>query len=196
MQVAPVKRRVFHNKIVNEMMNIIKEIKESTSEYGSAVADFEIVSELGRGAYGVVYKVKARKDNNVYALKKIPMKHMKVKHQREALQEMLLLKKLSHPNIIRYYSSFIESESLYILMEYGAGGDLHVLLKKLRTQKRYLSEKEIWRFAYEIALGLSYLHSHNIIHRDIKCLNIFLTEKRSIKVVMIHNKIDRRSRSF
>eukprot|EP00826_Nyctotherus_ovalis_P034540 TRINITY_DN2889_c0_g4_i4.p1 TRINITY_DN2889_c0_g4~~TRINITY_DN2889_c0_g4_i4.p1 ORF type:complete len:592 (+),score=135.20 TRINITY_DN2889_c0_g4_i4:225-2000(+) len=164
------------------MMSIIREIKETTSEYGNAVADFELLAELGRGAYGVVYKVRARKDNNVYALKKIPMKHMKIKHQREALQEMLLLKKLSHPNIIRYYASFIESENLYILMEFGAGGDLHALLKKLRGQKRYLAEKEIWRFAYEIALGLGYLHAHNIIHRDIKCLNIFLTEKRTIKI--------------
>lgn len=183
MQVAPVKRTSPSPKIVNEMMSIIREIKETTSEYGKAVGDFELLGELGRGAYGVVYKVRARRDNSVYALKKIPMKHMKIKHQREALQEMLLLKKLSHPNIIRYYASFIESDNLYILMEFGAGGDLHALLKKLRGQKRYLAEKEVWRFAYEIALGLGYLHAHNIIHRDIKCLNIFLTDKRTIKVV-------------
>ena len=165
------------------MKNIIKEIKQTTSEYGNSMADFEIVSELGRGSYGVVYKVKARKNhNNIYALKKLPMMHMKARHQREALQEMLLLKKLSHPNIIRYYSSFIEFECLYILMKFAAGGDLHSMLRRMRNQKRYLSEREVWRYAHEIGLGLSYLHSHNIIHRDIKCLNIFLTEKRIIKV--------------
>ena len=107
---------------------IIKQITESQSEYGNSMTDFEIVAELGRGSYGVVYKVKAHKDHdNVYALKKIPMKHLKLKHQREALQEMLLLKKLAHPNIIRYYASFIEAESLHILMEYAAGGDLYAV---------------------------------------------------------------------
>ena len=169
--------------IVHEMTNIIKEIKQTTSEYGNSLADFDIISELGRGSYGVVYKVKAHKSNdNIYALKKLPIKHMKVRHQREALQEMLLLKKLSHPNIIKYYASFIESDCLYILMEFGAGGDLHAMLKKMRSQKHYLPEKEIWRYAYEISSGLGYLHCHNIIHRDIKCLNIFLSEKHTIKV--------------
>jgi len=165
------------------MPTIIKEITETTSEYGNSMSDFEILSELGRGSYGVVYKVKSKKDHeNIYALKKIPMKHMKVKHQREALQEMLLLKKISHPNIIRYYASFIESECLYILMEYAAGGDLYALLKKMKGRKKYFAEKEVWRFAYEIGLGLGYLHGHNIIHRDIKCLNIFLNENRTVKV--------------
>ena len=164
------------------MPSIIKEITDTPSEYGNCMADFEILSELGRGSYGIVYKVKAHKDNNVYALKKIPMKHMKVKHQREALQEMLLLKRLSHQNIIRYYASFIEYECLHILMEYAAGGDLYAMLKKMKGRKKYFAEKEIWRYAQEIGQGLGYLHSHCIIHRDIKCLNIFLNENKSIKV--------------
>ncbi len=165
------------------MPSIIKEITEAHSEYGNSMADFEILSELGRGSYGVVYKVRARKDSdNVYALKKIPMKHMKPKHQREALQEMLLLKKLSHPNIIRYYASFIEGECLNILMEYAAGGDLYAVLKKMKGRKKYFAEKEVWRYAYEIGSGLGYLHSHGVIHRDIKCLNIFLDVNRNIKV--------------
>ena len=146
------------------------------------MADFEIVSELGRGSYGVVYKVKSRKNGTIFALKKIPINHMKPKNQRESLQEMLILKKLSHPNIIRYYSSFIEFECLYILMEFGAGGDLQSMVKKMRSQKRYLTEKEIWRYGLELAQGLEYLHAHGIIHRDIKCLNIFLNDKRCIKV--------------
>ena len=110
------------------MKSIIKEIKETPSEYGNSVNDFKIQGELGRGSYGIVYKVQAVKDDNkVYVLKKIMMKHLKSKHQREALQEVLILRKLVHPNIIRYYASFIESECLYILMEYAAGGDLYAV---------------------------------------------------------------------
>ncbi len=113
------------------MPSIIKEITSTQSEYGNSMADFEVVAELGRGSYGVVYKVKAHKDHdNVFALKKIPMRHLKLKHQREALQEMLLLKKLAHPNIIHYYASFIESDCLHILMEYAAGGDLYAVMDR------------------------------------------------------------------
>lgn len=106
----------------------MKEIREAQSEYGNSMADFKILNELGRGSYGIVYKVQALKDkNNVYVLKKIAIKHLKPKHQREALQEVLILRKLEHPNIIRYYTSFLESDSLYILMEYAAGGDLQTV---------------------------------------------------------------------
>lgn len=110
------------------MANIMNDIKESQSEFGNTLSDFKIITELGRGSYGIAYKVQAVKDNNnIYVLKKIPIKHMKQKHQREALQEVLILKNLKHPNIIRYYASFIEADSLFILMEYAAGGDLYAV---------------------------------------------------------------------
>ncbi len=59
------------------------------------------------------------------------------------------------------------------------------MLKKMRSRKKFFAEKEIWRYAYEIGLGLGYLHAHNIIHRDVKCLNIFLDENRTIKVFLL-----------
>ena len=109
--------------------NLVKELRETQSEYGNSLKDFKILDELGRGSYGVAYKVEAlRNSNTVYVLKKIPMKHLKSKSQREALQEVQILRKLTHPHIIRYYTSFIEEESLYILMEYAAGGDLYSVL--------------------------------------------------------------------
>ena len=56
------------------------------------------------------------------------------------------------------------------------------LLKKQQQECKPLPEREVWKLTYQIVLGLEYLHSHNIIHRDIKCLNIFLTNDRNIKV--------------
>ena len=164
------------------MPKIIKEINKSSPELGNSIADFEILSELGRGSYGVVLKVRSRKNGQMYALKKLPMKHMKPKHQKEALQEVLLLKRLSHPNIIHYYISFVENDCLYILMELAVEGDLDKLIKKAKKRKKLFPEKEIWRFAYEIASGLKYLHENNIIHRDIKCLNILLSNQMTVKV--------------
>ena len=94
------------------------------SYIGAGLSDFKIHKELGRGSYGIIYKVESAINHQIYVMKKISMKHMKAKHQKEALQEVLILKKMSHPNIIKYYSSFIEEETLYIIMEYAAGGDL------------------------------------------------------------------------
>ena len=67
---------------------------------------------------------------------------------------------------------------LHIVMEYAESGDLYQLLKTQKRKRKYFCEKDLWMFAYEILLGLEYLHSKSIIHRDIKTLNIFLSEKQ------------------
>ena len=56
------------------------------------------------------------------------------------------------------------------------------MLKEQRTRRKYFSEKDIWDYAFQICQAVEYLHSKNIIHRDIKCLNIFLNEERQIKL--------------
>lgn len=56
------------------------------------------------------------------------------------------------------------------------------MLKDQRTKKKYFSEKDIWDYAYQICQAVEYMHQKNIIHRDIKCLNIFLTSTKQIKL--------------
>jgi NIMA (never in mitosis gene a)-related kinase len=102
--------------------------------------------------------------------------------RREAMKEVQILKKLDHPNIIKYYGSFVEDQSLFIVMEYAEGGDLHRVLKEQKDLGKRFSEKELWTFAYEISLAVSALHSRWIIHRDIKCMNILLTGDRHVKI--------------
>ena len=57
-------------------------------------------------------------------MKKINMKHIKLKNQKEALKEAQILKKVRNTNIIRFYASFVEEDHLYIIMELAEGGDL------------------------------------------------------------------------
>ena len=75
--------------------------KTHTTNIGSQLSDFEIISELGRGAYGVVSKVKSLIDNNLYVIKMMDLKHMKEKQQRECWKEASILKKIHHTNIIK-----------------------------------------------------------------------------------------------
>ncbi len=111
----------------------MRELKLAQSEYGTGLKDFRMITELGRGAYGIAYKVEAlRRANAVFVLKKIPIKHLRPRQQRDALREVQILRRISHPHIIRYHTSFIEEESLYILMEYAAGGDLYSVSYMMR----------------------------------------------------------------
>ena len=102
---------------------------------------------------------------------------MKQKSQEAALKEVMILQNLDHPHIIKYFHSFIEQDWLYILMEYAQGGDLHSLMRKKRSEHKHFSENQIWRWAYEIWLGVKYMHEKSIIHRDIKSLSEYIFNK-------------------
>ncbi|EGR33342.1 protein kinase domain protein [Ichthyophthirius multifiliis] len=171
-------------------------MEENKKLIGSSTTDFTIIKELGRGSYGVVYKVFSNINKKEYVLKKINIKHMKQKHQTEALKEAQILRKVKNDNIIRYYTSFVENYCLYIVMEYADGGDLQQvsnffikqiqffkkLLRDKREKKKCFSESQIWEFAQDLIKAVDYLHRNNIIHRDIKTLNIFLTKDNKIKL--------------
>ena len=58
------------------------------------------------------------------------------------------------------------------------------MIKKLKSKSKFFTEKEIWKFAWELVQALNYLHNNNIIHRDIKTQNIFLTKENNIKVYL------------
>lgn len=146
------------------------------------LSDYQIQGELGRGSYGVVYRALNLKDNQVYVLKKINVSHLSAKHQADAYKEIQILRQLNHPNIIKYFGSFVEESTVNIVMEYAEGGDLHRLLRTQRDKGKHMSEKEVWRYAFELSAAIAYLHEHNIIHRDIKCMNVFLTKDKRVKL--------------
>eukprot|EP01022_Parablepharisma_sp_SALTPOND_P000811 TRINITY_DN105092_c1_g1_i1.p1 TRINITY_DN105092_c1_g1~~TRINITY_DN105092_c1_g1_i1.p1 ORF type:complete len:1343 (-),score=129.35 TRINITY_DN105092_c1_g1_i1:3311-6964(-) len=113
-----------------------QQTKMSDKHYGTSLKQYRIIKELGRGSYGVVYKVESRQyPNEYFVLKEIPISHLTSTSQTEALQEVLILRKLSHPHIIKYYASFIENGRLYILMEHASNGDLYQVKSQANTQK-------------------------------------------------------------
>lgn len=87
-----------------------------------------MVDEIGRGAFGVVYKCRLKDRKRLYACKVVPVGHLTSSQQHAVIREVLLLRKLKHPNIISFYTSFVEGKNLYILTEYAQGGDLQVSL--------------------------------------------------------------------
>ena len=145
---------------------------------------FEIIRKLGEGAFSCVYKVNRKSDGQAYALKKVKMGNLSMKEKENALNEIRIMASFSHPNIIAYKEAFIDesSNTLCIVMELAEGGDL---MKKITTHKKENSnfpELEIWCTLVQIANGLKILHAGNIIHRDLKCANIFISKEGTIKL--------------
>lgn len=113
-------------------------------------------------------------------IKQIDIGVLSRRQREEAQNECIILSKLHNPFIVKYYDSFVDRKKLNIVMEYCEHGDLAQLLR--RQMGRPLKEKTIWKFFLQICLGLEYLHSKKILHRDVKTLNMFLTKDDSIRI--------------
>lgn len=89
-----------------------------------------------------------------------------------------------HPNIVAYKEAFIDdaSKTLCVVMEYADGGDLQSKIQKAKSSGKFLEEQEIWKIFYQMVIGLSRLHELKIVHRDIKCANVFLTKEGTVKL--------------
>mmetsp|Transcript_40296 Transcript_40296/g.61493 ORF Transcript_40296/g.61493 Transcript_40296/m.61493 type:complete len:192 (-) Transcript_40296:2373-2948(-) len=109
---------------------------------------------------------------------------MTEKEKRNALNEIRLLASVTHPNIIEYRESFIESSSqtLCLVMEYADGGDLAQRITDLMKRSENFTVEEALSITTQMIMGLKALHDSNICHRDLKCANIFLTNKGQVKL--------------
>jgi serine/threonine protein kinase len=148
----------------------------------SSLKDFIIKKEIGRGSYGVAYLVTQVPTKHLYVLKRINLGEMNANDKQAALQEVEILKKIDHPHIIKYYSSYIEDNTLSIITEYAEAGDLYQLILRNRHRKTNIVESILWRIFKELSHAIGYLHENNIVHRDIKCQNVFLTKSYRVKL--------------
>ena len=100
--------------------------------------DFEIIKELGKGAFGIVYLIKRKKDNTIYALKQVKITKMEKKEKMSSLNEIRFLASISHQNIIAYKESFYDeqNETLNLILEYANGGDLHTKIMNIHCDNK------------------------------------------------------------
>ncbi|XWS31404.1 hypothetical protein CRYUN_Cryun23aG0072700 [Craigia yunnanensis] len=157
--------------------NLLKFLEKKETEYmrlqrhKMGADDFELLTMIGKGAFGEVRVCREKTTGQVYAMKKLKKSEMLRRGQVEHVKaERNLLAEVDSNCIVKLYCSFQDEEFLYLIMEYLPGGDMMTLLMRKDT----LTEDEARFYVAETVLAIESIHKHNYIHRDIKPDNLLL----------------------
>ena len=150
-----------------------------------SINGYEVIERIGVGSYGRVYKVS--KNKKYYVLKEIPLNLSSAADKINSVQnEADILSSLDNKYVVKFYKSFKKNQNIYIIMEYCDNGDLCTFLNRIKKRRKnenyFLDIDFVWKLFIQMSIGLYYIHSKKIIHRDIKTLNIFLTKDLDAKI--------------
>ncbi|PFH32910.1 NEK kinase [Besnoitia besnoiti] len=137
------------------------------------VQQYTCIQEIGEGAYGTAYLAKDASGNQC-VIKAIDVTRMTPKERQGCITEVQLLASLEHPFVVRYLDSFMDRNTLKIVMNYCADGDLTSVIEKQSRSGVPFKEAQILKWLAQILMALKHVHSHKIIHRDIKSQNLLV----------------------
>jgi len=140
---------------------------------------YEEIKTIGRGQYGVVQLVRNVEDKMLYVCKTVDLTCRPRAEREAAKQEVGLLKRLHHPNIVEYKDSFFRGDAIIIAMQYCEGGDLSGYIRDIAKRRMRIKESTIMSYLVQVLQALQYVHGERILHRDLKSSNLFLTDKGS-----------------
>jgi len=147
---------------------------------GLVMGEYVILSEIGAGGMGRVYKARHRRMDRIVALKIMSQVAMRDEPSVKRFQrEVRAAAKLEHPNIVTAHDAGEVGKTHYLVMQFVDGGDLSNLVKKVGP----LSIEKACDYVTQTARGLAYAHSEGLIHRDIKPANLLLDKKGVIRIL-------------
>ena len=138
--------------------------------------NYQIKEVLASTQYSDVYMIEY--DNKNYAMKKINLLLIPLKQKKYLLSELNILSEHKCKYLVKYYNTFVQDDHICIIMEYCSKGTLESVIKQSNT-----SVENIWKYTAQICSGLKYLHTNNIIHRDLKCSNIMIDSQNNIQII-------------
>uniref|UniRef100_UPI0037E7F4D2 serine/threonine-protein kinase Nek10 n=1 Tax=Semicossyphus pulcher TaxID=241346 RepID=UPI0037E7F4D2 len=156
------------------------------------ISGYSILDHLGTGAFGSVFKVRKQSGQNLLALKEVNLHNPvfgKDKKSRDSnvekiISELSIIKEqMTHPNVVKYYKTFLEGEKLYVVMELIEGVPLAEHFNSLKEKQQKFTEDRLWTIFIQMCLALRYLHKEKrIVHRDLTPNNIMLGEKDKVTI--------------
>jgi protein kinase A len=152
-------------------------VRETKGKY--TLTDFTISRTLGTGSFGRVHLVQSKHNQRFYAVKVLKKQQVvKMKQVEHTNDERRMLQKVKHPFLITLWGTFQDSKNLYMVMDFIEGGELFSLLRKSQRFPNPVAKF----YAAEVTLALDYLHSLNIIYRDLKPENLLLDRHGHLKI--------------
>ncbi|XP_058181067.1 MAP3K epsilon protein kinase 1-like isoform X1 [Rhododendron vialii] len=136
--------------------------------------------EIGKGAYGRVYKGLDLENGDFVAIKQVSLENIAQEDLNVIMQEIDLLKNLNHKNIVKYLGSLKTKTHLHIILEYVENGSLANIIKPNKFGP--FPESLVAVYIAQVLEGLVYLHEQGVIHRDIKGANILTTKEGLVKL--------------
>lgn len=150
------------------------------STFGDRIEEYELLEHLGKGGFAHVYRARCLKSGIFVAIKMIDKMLMaNAGMVGRVRQEVTIHSRLKHPAILELYTFFEDAHYVYLILELAHNGEL---AKHFKLGTRGLSEKAAADIFKQVVSGVLYLHSHNIIHRDLSLNNLLLTKDLNVKI--------------
>ncbi len=147
--------------------------------------NYKKIQQLGEGSFGKAFLCKRESDDSLCVIKQILIEGMDKKEKDDVLNESIILAKLDHQNIIKFFEVFESNKPKHmvnIVTEYADGGDLSEKIKEKKKKNNNFTESEILDYFTQICLAIKHIHEKKIIHRDLKSGNIFLMKNGLVKL--------------
>jgi hypothetical protein len=173
-----VSRTVITSKPQADSSNSTATTENRANRLLTTVGEYTIIDEIGKGRFAVVYRAKHQENGKIVAIKESNLNPADIHLLPTIQREAGLLQSLDHPNIVKIFEVVNTKKKVYVILEYVNQGDLFKQMK----QNGVFKEPVVSQYIQQVLCGLQYLHSKNIIHRDIKSANLLIDSNGTIKL--------------